>query len=198
MGAGARQQGRRRRRPADPRRCRALWDFPVARRVGRGPEGRQLPSAGGAPGVHIEARCASSQKARPRGRQQRPHRRAGHRSCALSPPTAVRCVSRRRSPFLVWAGLRGTYAVAPTEPADLQQLGTRPRWGAPAQKPPEKNSSHSARSSGSSRLPSISRVTSIDPGVAPCLEAGCGGVVGPGPRPLSMGCSKGSQASRAT
>ena len=54
-------------------------------------------------------------------------RQAARRSSSLSPPTAVRCVSRRRSPFLVWSGLREPTPWLLREPGDLQQLGDATR-----------------------------------------------------------------------
>jgi hypothetical protein len=44
-------------------------------------------------------------------------RPAAHRSAPRSPPTAVPCVARRRSSFIVFTGREGTYAVSLTGPA---------------------------------------------------------------------------------
>lgn len=64
----------------------------------------------------------------PRRPRRRPRSRAAHRSPSLSPPTAVRFVSsRRRSPFTVLSGLRGTYAVARTEPQRSTSAAGRDR-----------------------------------------------------------------------
>src|SRR5207245_3929478 len=57
---------------------------------------------------------------RPRGIRNALTARPGIRLLGLM---AVRCVSLRRSPFGSRDGLRGTYAVALTEPMDLQLLG---------------------------------------------------------------------------
>src|SRR5205814_2216456 len=46
-----------------------------------------------------------------------------------SPPTAVRCVSRRRPPSIVLSGLEGTYAVPLTGPAIYSSRETRPSGG---------------------------------------------------------------------
>ena len=64
-------------------------------------------------------------RATPTGSPQAP-RPTIHRSSVLSPPMAVRCVSRRRSSFFVLLGLWGTYAVPFTGPAIYSRWGTRP------------------------------------------------------------------------
>jgi hypothetical protein len=55
-----------------------------------------------------------------------PPRQAASRTAPQPPPTAVRCVSRRRSSFFVLSGLEGTYAVTLTAPAIYSTCETRP------------------------------------------------------------------------
>lgn len=160
--------------PFSKRRCNRARSSPPARPTRRArsrgacrhpasPRRRRRSAPRGKARARDRAPRVAPPSRRRRTREASPRDRDGSRappSQALGPAPTPPCTSGRSS------------TAGPTAPS---------RWGAPAQKPPEKNSSHSARSSGSSRLPSITRVTSIDPGVAPCLEAGCGGVVGPGP-----------------
>jgi hypothetical protein len=72
-----------------------------------------LDEAGGRIWRRVRAATPPPADSHPRPQQ------AAHRSAAQSPPTAVRCVSRRRSPFLVLSGLEGSYAV-PLTPGHLQ------------------------------------------------------------------------------
>src|SRR4051794_12576730 len=106
------------------------------RRRGRAECSARFPRGPGGAGGRPALRHRRRRRARLRASRRLSHqagRPPAPRPARPRPPTAVPCVSRRRTSFIVFSGLEGTYAVPLTGPAIYSTWGTRPtarrrRW----------------------------------------------------------------------